>query len=190
MPALLKIGLAHAQFETIHPFLAGNGRTGRLLITFWLVGQGILRKPLLYPSLYFKEHREEYADRLQAIRDDGAWEEWLAFFLDGIAQVATEAASTARRILDLRERDRVRLFDSFGRRAGSAMTLVDELFKQPIVTAKAVEAILSVSQPTASGFVRDLEHFGILRQVTSGKRNRAFGYGEYLDLFPGVGRRE
>jgi Fic family protein len=189
MSPLIKAGIAHAQFETIHPFLDGNGRIGRLLITFWLVEQGVLAKPLLYTSLYFKEHREEYADRLQAIRDHGAWEEWLGFFLDGVEQVATEATQIATRILELRERDRARIGTGMGRRAGTALSLLDELFKRPVVSAKTVEAILGVSQPTASALVRDFETVGILDEVTGKQRNRVFAYRDYLDLFPGAGSR-
>lgn len=189
MPALIKAGIAHAQFETIHPFLDGNGRIGRLLITFWLVEQGILRKPLLYTSLYFKEHRQEYADRLQAIRDEGEWEEWLAFFLEGVAHVATEATETATKILDLRDHDRARI-GALGRRAANALQLLDELFKRPVISAKVVEPLLRVSQPTASALVRDLEKTGILRELTGKKRNRIFAYRDYLDLFPGAASRE
>jgi Fic family protein len=189
MPPLVKTGLAHAQFETIHPFLDGNGRTGRLLITFWLVANGILQKPLLYPSLYFKEQRDEYTNRLQAIRDDGAWEEWLAFFLDGIAQVATEATQTATQIIQLRERDRARISDALGRRAGRGLALLDELFKRPVIRSKAVEQLLRVSQPTASALVRDLADLGILVERTGKQRYRIFGYREYLNLFPGATQR-
>jgi Fic family protein len=189
MPALMKAGIAHAQFETIHPFLDGNGRTGRLLVTFWLVERGVLEKPVLYTSLYLKEHRDEYIDRLQAIRDRGEWESWLAFFLDGVAQVASEATETATTILELRERDRSRISDSMGRRAGSALRLLDELFKRPLVTAKAVERMLEISQPTASSLVNHLSTLGVLRERTGKKRNRVFEYGEYLSLFQGVTSR-
>jgi Fic family protein len=191
MPALIKAGLAHAQFETIHPFLDGNGRTGRLLITFWLVEQKILEKPLLYPSLYFKEHRDEYIDRLQAIRDEGAWEHWLEFFLDGIAQVAKEATDRAQQIVGLRERDRSRIAQEMGRRrAGNALVLHDTLFQLPIVTAKLVEDITGVSQPTASALIHDLVEMGILRELTGRPRYRVFAYGDYLDLFPGSEARD
>jgi len=189
LPPLVKAGIAHAQFETIHPFLDGNGRTGRLLITFWLVEQGILRQPLLYPSLYFKEHKEDYVDRLQAIRDEGAWEDWLAFFLDGIAQVADEATDRARLILELRERDRRRISDRFGRRAATALPLLDELFKQPALSAKKVQSLLGVSQPTADALIRDLVGIGVLRERTGRKRNRVFAYQEYVDLFPDASSR-
>jgi len=190
MPPLIKAGLAHAQFETIHPFLDGNGRTGRLLITFWLVEQGILRKPLLYTSLYFKQHRDEYVDRLQLVRDEGDWEQWLAFFLDGVAQVATEATDTGTRILELREHDRSRIGKELGRRAGRAFALLDELFKRPVVTGKVVERVLDVSQPTASALVRDLQGLGVLAEITGKQRNRIFAYRDYLDLFPGAQSRQ
>lgn len=190
MSPLIKVGIAHAQFETIHPFLDGNGRTGRLLITFWLAERGILKKPLLYTSLYLKEHKDEYMDRLQSIRDEGAWEKWLAFFLDGIAQVATEATETATGILELREKDRNILARSLGRRSGNALRLLDDLFQRPLVTAKVVERTLDVSQPTASALVRDVADLGILQELTGRKRYRVFAYREYLDLFPGAESRE
>lgn len=185
MPALLKAGIAHAQFETIHPFLDGNGRTGRLLITFWLVERGVLKKPLLYPSLFFKEHRDEYVDRLQAIRDEGGWEDWLAFFLDGIAQVASGATESATSIVSLRDRDRKRVADALGRRATNGLTLIDALFRLPMVDTGTVEKLAGVSQPTASTLVREFEELGILNEITGKKRNRIFLYDEYLRLFPG-----
>jgi Fic family protein len=189
MPALLKAGIAHAQFETIHPFLDGNGRIGRLLITFWLVERGILQGPLLYTSLYFKEHRDEYIDRLQAIRDDGDWEGWLAFFVDGVGQVATEATETATRILQLREVDRARIVAELPRRSGSALTLLDDLFKRPAITVNSVIEALGVSKPTAGALVRDLADIGLLQELTGRQRNRIFAYRQYLDLFPGASER-
>jgi len=189
MPPLIKIGLAHAQFETIHPFLDGNGRTGRLLITFWLVERGILARPLLYPSLFFKEHRDEYVDRLQAIRDDGAWESWLSFFVDGTRQVATEATDRAVAILELRREHEDLLKSRLGKRTPNAMVALDVLFRQPVVNAKLLEREIGVSQPTASAVVRDLERIGILTEFTGKRRNRLFSYDRYLDLFPGVRSR-
>ena len=189
MAPLLKAGLAHAQFETIHPFLDGNGRTGRLLITFWLVEQGILKKPLLYPSVFFKEYRDEYVTRLQAIRDEGAWESWLEFFVDGIAQVATEATERAKDILQLREKDRALVGSSMGRRSHNGLALLDALYKQPIITARLVEEMIGVSQPTASALVRDMERIGVLRELTGRRRYRVFSYVDYLALFPGLGSR-
>lgn len=190
MPVLIKAGLAHAQFETIHPFLDGNGRTGRLLITFWLVERGVLRRPLLYPSLYFKRNRDAYIDHLQAIRDVGAWESWLAFFLDGIAQVATEATDKALEIVALRERDRARVIDGLGRRAHHGLRVLDELFARPVVHARAIEVMLGVSQPTASSLVRQLEEIGLLEEVTGRPRWRIFVYRDYLDLFPSTTERQ
>jgi Fic family protein len=178
-----------AQFETIHPFLDGNGRIGRLLITFWLVEQGILQKPLLYPSVFFKEYRDEYVTRLQAIRDEGAWESWLEFFVDGIAQVATEATERAKDILRLRERDRARIGSSMGRRSHNGLALLDALYKQPIITARLVQEMTGVSQPTASALVRDMERIGVLRELTGRRRYRVFSYVDYLALFPGLGSR-
>lgn len=189
MPPIVKAALAHAQFETIHPFLDGNGRIGRLLITFWFVSQGILRKPLLYPSLYFKEHRDEYVARLQAIRDEGAWESWIAFFVDGIAQAAREATDRAIEILALRDRDRDRIARALGGRTPNGLALLDRLLSQPVVSARLVERLLGVSQPTASGLVNALTETGLLHELTGKKRNRLFAYREYLDLFPGAGLR-
>ncbi|MEX0990891.1 MAG: Fic family protein [Actinomycetota bacterium] len=186
MPPLLKVGIAHAQFETIHPFLDGNGRIGRLLITFWLISEGVLRQPLLYPSLFFKEHREEYGARLQAVRDTGDWEAWLAFFLDGIGSVAEEAAVRAREILALRDEHRRLIVESAGKRAPNALLLLDVLFHMPVVDAREVQGELQVSQPTASALVNDLERLGILTEVTGKKRNRLFAYEAYINLFPGA----
>ena len=181
---LVKIALVHAQFESIHPFLDGNGRMGRLLITFWLVQQGLLHRPLLYPSLYFKEYRDEYIDRLQAIRDRGAWEDWLAFFIEGIGQVAREAADRALDIARLREEDRARIAASLGKRTPNAHALLDHLYRLPLVTAKGVEELVGVSQPTASALVNELARIGILREITGRRRDRLFVYDRYVALFP------
>jgi Fic family protein len=184
IPPLVKIGLIHAQFETIHPFLDGNGRIGRLLITFWLVERGILSRPLLYPSLYFKEHRGEYNDRLQAIRDHGDWEGWLAFFVEGIGVAAREAADRALDIARLREEDRARIAAGLGRRTPNAHALLDRLFELPLVSVKRVEELVDVSQPTAGALVKDLTALGILREITGRRRDRLFVYSRYLALFP------
>lgn len=189
MPALIKAGVAHAQFETIHPFLDGNGRIGRLLISFWLVEQKVIQRPILYPSLFFKENRDDYVDRLQAIRDDGAWEDWLAFFVDGIGRVAEEATGRALQIVQLREDHQRFIAEKLGKRAPNALTLLDHLFRQPVVSAKLVETMVDVSQPTASALVRDLEEIEILRERTGKRRNRLFAYQPYLDLFPGATSR-
>ena len=141
LPPLVKIGLAHVQFETIHPFLDGNGRVGRLLITFLLTECGVLHKPVLYLSHYFKHHRQTYYEHLQAVRDRGTWEAWLTFFLRGVVDVAAEAAETARRILHLREQHRSAITDRLGRAAGHRHTVLESLFDRPIVSVNDVQKI-------------------------------------------------
>jgi Fic family protein len=182
LPDLVQIGLIHAQFETIHPFLDGNGRVGRLLISLLLHERGILHRPLLYLSIYLKEHRDVYYDRLQSIRDRGEWEAWLAFFVDGVVEVADEAYRTASEILALRERDRTRLV-GLGARAGSASQLLDFLFRQPVISVPLATEVLGVSSPTAYSLVASMEELAILRETTGFKRNRRFEYTEYLGLF-------
>lgn len=182
-PLLIKVGLAHSQFETIHPFLEGNGRMGRLLISFLLCHHGVLQKPLLYLSVFFKEHRQEYYDRLQAVRDRGDIEGWLEFLLEGVAQVAAEATETAGRIVQLRADMREVVARRFGRRSGNAQTLVDRLFQSPLVTVQQAQQYLDVSQPTANSLINDLAQIGILRQLTGGQRYRRFSLHEYLALF-------
>jgi Fic family protein len=132
LPLLIKVGLAHAQFETIHPFLDGNGRIGRLLITFLLCEQDVLQKPVLYLSYYFKRHRQEYYDRLQQVRDAGAWEAWIEFFLRGIVEVSEQATETARRILELREEHRLTITDKLGRAAGNGHRVLEHLYELSI----------------------------------------------------------
>ena len=182
LPVLVKIGLLHAQFETIHPFVDGNGRVGRLLITFLLTEWGVLRQPLLYLSGFLRRNVEEYYRRLQHIRDDGDWEEWLVFFLDGVTDTATEAATTVRAILDLRERDRQRIAE-LGQRAANAYRLHDHLFSVPLTTAADVQQALDVSQPTANRLLRDLGAAEILTEVTGRPRNQRWLYTDYLALF-------
>ena len=145
MPTLIKVGLAHAQFETIHPFLDGNGRTGRLLITFLLCEQNILQRPLLYISYYFKKYRTEYYDCLQAVRDSGNWEGWLKFFLRGVYEVAQEAAATARKIVTLKEEHRQLVLNTMGRRSGNAIALLESLYFRPIFTVEHAEKITNLS---------------------------------------------
>ena len=182
LPVLVKIGLLHAQFETIHPFIDGNGRVGRLLITFLLTEWGVLRHPLLYLSGFLRRHVDEYYRRLQSVRDDGDWEGWLVFFLDGITDTATEAAATVRAILDLRERDRQRIAD-LGQRAANAYRLHDHLFSVPLTTAADAQEALEVSQPTANRLLRDLGYVGIVTEVTGRPRNQRWLYTDYLALF-------
>jgi Fic family protein len=183
IPPLIKIGLAHAQFETIHPFLDGNGRTGRLLITFLLCEQNILKRPLLYISYYFKKYRAEYYDRLQAVRDTGNWEGWLKFFLRGVYEVAQEASATARQIVNMKEEHRQLLLSEMGRRSGNAIALLESLYFRPIFTVEHVQAITNLSYPNANTLVKDLCDLGLLEEITGQKRNRAFSYAPYLDVF-------
>lgn len=183
LPVLVRIALAHVQFETIHPFLDGNGRAGRLLITFLLTEQGVLHKPVLYLSHYFKQHRQEYYDRLQGVRDGGEWEQWLAFFLRGVREVADEAVETARRILELRESHRLAITEQLGRAAGNGHRLLDALFERPIVTVKEVQAVTGTTYPAANSLVGRLEALGVLREMTGFARNRRFDYRPYISLF-------
>jgi Fic family protein len=183
LPLLVKIGLAHAQFETIHPFLDGNGRIGRLLITFLLCEKGVLPKPALYLSHYFKRHRQSYYDHLQAVRDSGAFEEWLAFFLTGVTEVSAEARLTAQRILRLREDHRDLIAASVGRAAGNGHRTLEYLFVHPIVSVNEVRKLIGTTYPAANQLVHRLTEIGILSEVTGHARNRRFSYDPYIRLF-------
>ena len=190
LPLLIRIGLAHAQFETIHPFLDGNGRVGRLLITFLLTERGVLHKPALYLSHWFRQYRQEYYDRLQAVRDAGDWEGWLTFFLRGVEQVSEEATQTTRRVLELRERHRAAITESLGRAAGNGHRVHESLFQRPIVTVGTVRELTKVSFPAANDLVTRLVRIGVLREITGNSRNRRFQYDDYVRLFTGVGKSE
>jgi Fic family protein len=181
VPALIQCGLAHAQFETIHPFLDGNGRVGRLLITLLLVHRKVLRRPLLYLSHFLKGRRGEYYDWLTAIRDHGDWEGWLRFFLRGVAETAEEATATAQRTIDLRERHRAQL-QSAGL-GTNHLRLLDLLFQNPILNARLASDRLSISFDTAGRLVGQLERLGLLQEVTGGQRYRRYRYTPYLALF-------
>lgn len=183
LPQLIQIGLAHAQFETIHPFLDGNGRIGRLLITFLLCQREILLKPVLYLSHFFKQHRAEYYERLQAIRDHGGWEGWLEFFLRGVVSVSREATETARRILALREDHRARVTTGLGRAAGNGHKVLEHLYQRPIVAVGDVEALTGTSYTAANNLVSKLVKLGVLVEATGYRRNRLFRYQTYIDLF-------
>ena len=182
-PLLIEIGLAHAQFETIHPFLDGNGRLGRLLITFLLAARGELCKPLLYLSHYFKQHRDEYYGRLQAVRTEGDWEGWIQFFLIGVSTVAAEATARARKIIALREADQALVRGKLGRRAGLALDLLDFLIERPVVTSRLARERLKRSQPTVDKLLSDLVRIGALHETTGKNWGRRFRYHRYLALF-------
>jgi len=183
MPIMLKVGLAHAQFETIHPFLDGNGRVGRLLVTFLLCERNVLIRPLLYLSHYFKLNRLEYYDRLQAVREKGDWEGWLKFFLRGVATVADEAATTARRIVALREEQREQIRTSFGRTTPDALQLHEQLFQHPFVTITLVQQMTGKEFPAASRLVKQMVQLEILKQVSGKARNRVFLHDRYFRMF-------
>ncbi len=183
LPPLIRIGMAHGQFETIHPFLDGNGRIGRLLITLFLVERTVLRKPVLYLSYYFKRHRAEYYDRLQSLRDRGDWESWLLFFLEGVASVANLAAETAHKVLRLREDDRQKIIDEFRRAAATPLRLLDQLYALPITFPLHVARDHEVSYPTANGIIQQLEISGILKEITGRRRNRIYIHQRYMSLF-------
>jgi Fic family protein len=187
LPPLVKIALAHVQFETIHPFLDGNGRVGRLLITFLLTECGVLHKPVLYLSHYFKRHRQSYYDHLQAVRDHGDWEAWLAFFLRGVIEVAGEAAETARRILQLREQHRIAITERFGRAAGNGHRVLESLFDRPIVAVSDVQKLTGTTYAAANGLVSRLVDLGVLGEMTGYARNRRFRYAPYIALFNDTG---
>ncbi len=186
-PVLIKAGLVHSQFETIHPFLDGNGRMGRLLITFLLCQQGALKRPLLYLSAYFKEHRDEYYNRLQAVRDSGDIEGWLQFFLTAVWRVSDEAAEMARQILAMREQHRLLVQSQV---AGSVhgLELLDSLYERPYTTVNRTASLLGVSYPTANNLVNSFANLGLVQEITGQTRDRIFIYSPYLDLLErGIG---
>ncbi len=178
---LLDVGLVHAQFETIHPFLDGNGRVGRLLNIFLLVHRGILRKPLLYLSYYFKLHRTEYYDRLMAVRLAGDWEGWIRFFLSGVVQTAREATETAEQLFELRESHRSLILEN--NLGQNGLLLLSNLFQRPLVNINVVALLLGTTFPTASRLVSSFEDLGLLSEITGQKRSRLFRYEPYLALF-------
>jgi Fic family protein len=181
LPDLIHVGVAHAQFETIHPFMDGNGRVGRLLITLGLVHKGVLHRPLLYLSLFLKRNRDDYYDLLMTIRDEGNWEAWLRFFLLGVAETAEEATLTARAIVELRERQRAALMAA--QPAPNALRLLDFIYTRPIVNVGLVASELGVTFATANKLVDAFERLDLLDEVTGRKRDRVFRFSQYLALF-------
>ncbi len=181
LPALVRAGMAHVQFETIHPFLDGNGRAGRLMIALMLYEAGILHRPLLYLSLFFKQHRSEYYRLLDVVRRDGDWEAWIGFFLEGVAMTAQSAVASAHRLLALFQEDskRVRGLD---RNAASGLRVFDAFRARPLATLNALAASTGASFPTATRAVDALERLGIVREITGRKRERVFAYTRYLAI--------
>lgn len=180
-PILIKTALAHVQFETIHPFLDGNGRIGRLLITLLLCADGILAQPLLYLSLYLKRHRALYYDLLQRVRTEGVWEEWLEFFIRGVIEIAVEAAESIRDIFRTIEDDRARVLAE-GRSARTDLAVLECATRSVIITPAVVVDALGVNSDTAYKSIGRLEALGVLREMTGRRRNRAFAHGRYLDI--------
>lgn len=181
LPVLVDAGIAHAHFETIHPFIDGNGRVGRLLITLLLCQRGVLHRPLLYLSYYLKRHRAEYYDRLQAIRETGDWEGWIEFFLRAVGETATSAAATAREIVELREAHRDLLQHSGT--STNALALLDKMFERPIFDVTTMRDQIAVSFGTANNIVEQFAAAGLVEEVTGGLRNRIYRYSPYLALF-------
>ena len=192
-PPLVKAALAHVQFETIHPFLDGNGRVGRLLIALQLAADGLLREPLLYLSLHFKEHRQTYYELLNTVRLSGDWETWLEFFADAVVASATQAATSARRLLELASADGQRI-EGLGRAAASALAIHRVLQRQPIATAASLVAVTGLTPATVNKSLAHLERVGVVAELTRKQRGRVFSYARYIDILnegmelPGTGR--
>lgn len=180
-PALIRAALAHVQFETIHPFLDGNGRIGRLLIAFILHHEGVLSQPLLYLSLYFKQHRSEYYRLLDQVRFEGDWEAWVDFFLEGVEQTAAGAVGTARRLVALFDEDQSTI-QELGRIATTTLRVFGSLRQRPLATLTQVSERAGISFPSASKGMEALMELGIVRELTGGRRNRVYAYSRYLDI--------
>jgi len=180
-PVLLKAALAHVQFETIHPFLDGNGRLGRLLITLLLCEQKVLREPMLYLSLYFKTHRQIYYELLNKVRLTGDWEAWLDFFSEAVIVTATQAVETAQELLDLSNQDRDKI-SGLGRAAASTLQVHRVLMERPIATSGWLVEKTGITPATVNKALGHLEHLGIVRELTAQKRNRLFSYTGYVEI--------
>ena len=181
LPLLVEAGLIHVQFESIHPFLDGNGRLGRLLITLLLCAKEAIKQPLVYLSLFFKLHRNQYYDKLQRVRTDGAWEEWLEFFLEGVVTTAEDAAEAASKILRLFSED-WRTIQKLGRPAISALRVHEHMQRHPITSIKATAKALKLSVPTVTGAFNHLVRAGVLNEVTGKQRDRLFAYSRYFNI--------
>jgi len=180
-PLLIKAALSHVQFETIHPFLDGNGRVGRLLITFLLCTEGALSEPLLYLSLYFKTHRDTYYDLLKRVRVEGDWEAWVTFFLEGVIETAEQAVTTAQRIMNLFADDRTRI-ETLGQAAGNTARVHSYLQKKPVLEIPRAAQEIGISQPTVTSALKKLEEIGVVREITGKARDRMYVYEKYLDI--------
>lgn len=184
IPDIIKIAISHYQFETIHPFLDGNGRIGRLLITLHLVSLGILKKPTLYISDFFEKHRTQYYDGLSRVRETGDIEHWIRFFLTGVLETAKNSRETLEKIIDLRKKYETAIEKGMGiKRQKLGKELLRHLFSQPVVTIRDVEAMLSVTFPTASAITKDFQNLGLFSEKTGFKKDRIFYLTEYINLF-------
>jgi len=181
LPVLIRAGLVHVQFETIHPFLDGNGRVGRLLITFLLCAAGVLREPILYLSLYFKQHRPAYYDLLDRVRVKGEWETWLDFFLTGVRDTAEQAATAARRILAVFEGHRRRI-ETLGRPAASLLRVFEHMQRNPIISIPTAAEGIGISAPTVAKSLEHMQQLGMLREITGRQRHRLFAYDAYIAI--------
>ena len=181
VPLLVRAAFAHVQFESIHPYLDGNGRLGRLLITLMLHAEGAPREPILYLSLYFKTHRQTYYELLQRVRTEGDWEAWLAFFLEGVEDTSRQAADTARATLQLFETDR-KTIEALGRRAGSALQVHQFIQTRPVVSVAYATRALPLSAPTVRKSIGHLVDLGILTEVTGRRRDKMFSYARYIKI--------
>ena len=179
LPLLVRAAFAHVQFESIHPFLDGNGRLGRLLVTLMLCDAGALKEPVLYLSLYLKTHRQTYYDLLQRVRTDGDWERWLAFFLEGVESTSRQAAEAAKATLALFETDR-KAIEALGRAAGSALQVHQYIRTHPVVSVPVASAALPLSAPTVRKSIGHLVDLGILSEITGKRRNKVFLYDKYI----------
>lgn len=182
MPILIRAALAQVQFETIHPFLDGNGRVGRLLITLLFCNDGVLKEPIPYLSLWFKTRRDEYYDQLQYIRDTGEWEEWINFFLRGVIETADQGVATARRILDLFDADQRKVEGALGKAAPSALKILAHLRKKPVIALKDLVVSLELTMPTINTALQNLEKVYIVQEITGRQRDRLFAYKSYLTI--------
>jgi len=179
---LIKAALIHVQFETIHPFMDGNGRIGRMLIPLILVEAKVISEPLLYLSVFFKKHRQTYYERLNQVRLSGDWEAWLLFFVDAVAETANQAVSTAQQLNELRQNDKARLSD-LGRQSGSASQIIDALFEHPIASINKLIELTGLTAATLGKVLDVLEQqFGIVKEITGQKRNRVFAYTAYIQI--------
>jgi Fic family protein len=181
LPTLIKAALAHHQFETLHPFLDGNGRLGRLLITFILCVEGIMREPMLYLSLYFKTHRQAYYDHLQLVRETGDWEEWIQFFLKGVIETANQAIETAQKILKLFTEDHKNI-ETIGKPSASTLIVHSYLQKHPVTDAKKAVELCKITLPTVNKSLHHLADLGIVKEITGKARNKVYVYQKYLDI--------